>query len=200
MNSFKQSYYAGLLIPLSMLLVSVNVYSQNIPDRGPIPFAAYDKNQDGVISSNEFKSARAERLAKRSAQGRPGPVSEPSFAMFDTNKDGRLSRAELKAGQQKQMQKRRGQGRGMGQGGGMGQGRGMNNMPTFASFDLNGDGKIVEKELIEARNKRISARAKQGFQMRNAGKSPLFSNLDLNKDGAISPKEFAQHQARRFSK
>ena len=56
-------------------------------------------------------------------------------------------------------------GQGMGQGKGMGMGMGQNcikNQPTFAEFDLNNDGAITQKELEEARAKRMSQKAKEG--------------------------------------
>jgi hypothetical protein len=79
-----------------------------------------------------------------------------------------------------------------------GMGRGMGrNMPTFAEYDLNGDGKIVEPEFNEARAKRISARAQQGYRMRNLDHAPSFNDLDSNGDGSISAEEFSAHQAQR---
>ena len=91
---------------------------------------------------------------------------------------------EVEEGQQAQMQKRQG----------MGQGRGMGkNMPTFSDFDLNKDGKILEDEFYDARNKRIAERAKQGYQMRNLGNAPVFSEVDTNGDGQVNPEEFKKH-------
>ena len=79
---------------------------------------------------------------------------------------------------------------------GMGRGPGRN-MPTFAEYDLNGDGKIVEQEFDEARAKRIGERAQQGYQMRNLDRAPSFKDLDSNGDGSISAEEFSAHQALR---
>lgn len=87
-----------------------------------------------------------------------------------------------------------GQGAGPGMGRGMGMGR---NMPTFADFDLNKDGKIIESEFNQARTQRISERAQQGYRMRNIGNAPSFQAIDRNGDGAISNAEFAVHQAQR---
>ncbi|MCW8964576.1 MAG: hypothetical protein OQL16_12330, partial [Gammaproteobacteria bacterium] len=87
-----------------------------------------------------------------------------------------------------------GMGRGMGRGMGPGMGRGRN-MPAFADFDLDGNGVIVEREFIDARNKRISERARQGYPMRNLANAPAFSDIDVNGDGAVSVDEFNRHQS-----
>ena len=87
-----------------------------------------------------------------------------------------------------------GQNQGMGKGMGKGMGR---NRPAFSEYDLNGDGKITEKEFNEARSKRISERAQQGYQMRNLGSAPSFADIDANRDGEISVEEFAAHQSQR---
>jgi hypothetical protein len=89
-----------------------------------------------------------------------------------------------------------GGGMGMGQSQGMGKGMGRNR-PAFSEYDLNGDGKITEKEFNEARSKRISERAQQGYQMRNLGSAPSFADIDANRDGEISVEEFAAHQSQR---
>ena len=89
-----------------------------------------------------------------------------------------------------------GGGMGMGQNQGMGKGMGRNR-PAFSEYDLNGDGKITEKEFNEARSKRISERAQQGYQMRNLGNAPSFADIDANRDGEISVEEFAAHQSQR---
>lgn len=86
---------------------------------------------------------------------------------------------------------------GMGQNMGKSQGRGgmVANMPTFAEYDLNGDGKIVEQELNEARSTRISERAQQGYPMKNIANMGSFSEVDTNNDGVISVNEFSNYQA-----
>ncbi|MBK7984018.1 MAG: EF-hand domain-containing protein [Candidatus Competibacteraceae bacterium] len=79
-----------------------------------------------------------------------------------------------------------------------GMGRGMGkNMPAFAEYDLNGDGKIVMQEFNEARAKRIGDKARQGYPMRNAGNAPAFEQIDRNGDGSISAEEFSAHQSER---
>jgi Ca2+-binding EF-hand superfamily protein len=87
----------------------------------------------------------------------------------------------------------RGQGQGMGKGMRMGQNC-MMNKPTFAQFDLNNDGVITQKELEEARAKRMSQNAKDGKMLRNAGNAPAFGTMDINKDGILDQEEFRLHQ------
>jgi len=196
MGVLKGSFSFGLLIAAAIAFSPTTARSEDIPARGPIPFAAYDKDSNSLISAEEFNAVREERMAARAAKGRPmrGAAGAPSFSEFDTNGDGQLTQEELAAGQKAQMEKRRGMG--MGQGRGMGQGMGRS-MPTFLEHDLDGDGKILEQEFIEARGKRISERAQQGYQMRNLGKAPSFTDIDLDANGEISVEEFAAHQSQR---
>ena len=79
-------------------------------------------------------------------------------------------------------------------------GKGMGNMPTFADFDLDGDGVIVESEFNEGHAKRMSEMAAEGRQMKHVGDAPGFSGIDTNADGEISEEEFATHQAEHHKK
>lgn len=87
----------------------------------------------------------------------------------------------------------RGQAQGMGQGKGMRQNC-MKNQPTFAEYDLNNDGAITQKELEEARTKRMNQKAKEGKMLRNAGNAPAFATMDINNDGILNQEEFRLHQ------
>lgn len=79
---------------------------------------------------------------------------------------------------------------------GMGQGRGMKgNMPTYADFDLNGDGQILEDEFNQAHAERMAKMAAEGRRMKHAGEFPGFSGIDTNGDGVISEEELTTHQA-----
>lgn len=198
MNVLKQLKPAGLLIAFLTVFSPISAQSEEIPLRGPISFTAYDKDSNGLISEQEFSAIRGERMATRATEGRPmrGAASAPAFSALDTNGDGQLTQDELAAGQKVQMEKRRGMGMGMGRGRGMGRGMGRN-MPSFSEYDLDGDGKIVEKEFNEARGKRIGERAQQGYQMRNLGSAPSFADIDTSGDGAISTEEFSGHQSLR---
>jgi len=70
-----------------------------------------------------------------------------------------------------------------------------NNMPSFADFDLDGDGKIVSDELYKARADRIAKHAQEGRKMKGLENAPAFEDIDTNSDGSISAEEFAAHQA-----
>lgn len=186
----------GLMIAIASVISPLSAQSEELPERGPIPFSAFDQDGSGYITQDEFDTVRAQRMADKAADGRPmrGAADAPSFSEFDKNADGQLSQDELAAGQQAQMEKRRSMGYGMSQGQGSGMNRGMN-MPAFSDCDLNGDGKILEEEFYQARNKRMSERAEQGYQMKNAAMAPPFSVVDANGDGEISAEEFAAHQS-----
>jgi len=87
------------------------------------------------------------------------------------------------------------------QGMGKGKGRGMGrNMPTYADFDLNGDGKIVEQEFNEAHAQRWAKMAEEGRQMKHVGEFPGFAGIDTDGDGVITEEEFATHQAEHRAK
>lgn len=72
---------------------------------------------------------------------------------------------------------------------------GENIMPAFADFDLNNDGKITEKEFIQARTARISERAQEGRQMKGLTNIRSFAEIDTNNDGVITLEEFAAQQS-----
>ena len=82
-----------------------------------------------------------------------------------------------------------------------GQGEGMKgNMHTFADFDLDGDGEIVETEFNQGHAKRMSEMAAEGRQMKHVGDAPGFSGIDSDGNGEISQQEFAAHQAEHHQK
>ncbi len=118
----------GSLIIFVVFFLPLNTQSEEVPARGPIPFASYDLDSNNFISEEEFDSARAKRMAQRATEGRPmrGAANAPVFSELDKNNDGQLTRDELMAGQKAQMEKR--QKMGMGQGRGMGR-----NMPLIGN-------------------------------------------------------------------
>jgi len=193
--------------------------AQDMPARGPMPFAAFDRDGNGQVSEEEFTSARRERMEARMEQRRArcDAASERMFERFDANGDGQLSADELAAGRQARMQSHRGMGMGygpgMGEGPGMGYGPGMGdgpgmgygpgmgrgmgmmrNRPSYSSFDLDADGVVTEEEFYTARNNRIRERMEQGYRMRHLPDAPTFAELDSDGDGKLSAEEFAAHR------
>lgn len=77
----------------------------------------------------------------------------------------------------------------------MGMGMG-GNMPTFADFDLDGDGAITNDEFNKARAERIAENAKAGRQMRGLANMPTFADIDTDGNGTLSAEEFTAHQAK----
>lgn len=174
--------------------MAFSVAAAEIPDRGPIPFAAYDTDNNGAISEQEFYAVPAKRMASRADDGRPmrNAANAPQFSTLDSNGDGVLSQSELLAGQRGQMRQRGGMGRGMGMGPGGGAGA---NRPTFREFDLNGDGVLLEAEFNQAHSKRISERAQQGYPMRGLSNMMQYSDMDADGNGQVTPEEFTAAQA-----
>ncbi len=197
--------FRSIWLSISIGVVAVAAQASEVPEWGPIPFAAYDSDGNGAISEQEFYTVRSQRMAARAAEGRPmvNAANAPQFSDFDTNGDGSLSPDELLAGQQRQMQQRGGRGMGPGAGGmGPGAGGRGGNMPTFAEFDLNGDGVLLEEEFNQAHAQRISERSQQGYPMRGLSNMLKFSDLDADGNGQVTSDEFtagvASHRANRF--
>lgn len=69
---------------------------------------------------------------------------------------------------------------------------------TFEAFDSNGDGRITEQELDEAREERMAARAALGAPMRGVAAVPTFSSFDRNGDGDVTPEEFSEARRERM--
>ena len=80
-------------------------------------------------------------------------------------------------------------------------GKGMGHqMPSFAEFDLDGDGVIAEDEFYKARGERIAKRAQEGREMKHLQDAPSFDDIDTDDDGGVSPDEFSAHQAEHMEK
>lgn len=195
MKTFKKACTISFALALSSTLMPIFAQSEEITLRGPISFSTYDKDNNGLISEAEFNDIRTQRISAKGSQGKlmRGAANPPSFSTFDSNGDGQLTQDELTAGQQAQMANRQNKKQAMRRGLGKGKNKGKH-MPTFEDFDLNSDGKLLEEEFYEARAKRISERAKQGFKMKNIGSAPSFADIDTNNNGEISDDEFSVHQ------
>jgi len=86
MNITGKAVPVALIIAIAGISSPVAAQSADIPARGPIPFAAYDRDGNGLVSETEFNTVRGERRASRAAEGRPmrGVASAPSFSAFDS--------------------------------------------------------------------------------------------------------------------
>ena len=153
-------------------------------------FIDFDADKNGIVSEQEFNTAKAERIAAMAKEDRQmhGLANAPSFNSLDTNLDGQLTTDEMQ--QMQQGRKNKGQGRGLGKGQGKGKRMGRPPQPVFADFDANTDNSLTEQEYYDARNKRIAARAKEGRQMRGLANMAAFSDIDGNGDSKVSQKEF----------
>ncbi len=200
MSNLTKSITTGLLIVVAGSFMSINVQAEEVSSCASVPFAEFDKDGNGFVSEDEFNTTRGQHMAARAAEGKQlrGAASAPAFADIDTDGDGQLSQDELtvahKAHKEKRHAMHKGQGKGTCEGSGKCKGM-KGNMPTFADFDLDGDGKIVEQEFNTGHAKKMSEMAAEGRQMRHVGDAPGFAGIDTNDDGEISEQEFATHQA-----
>ena len=80
-------------------------YSQR---RGPVPYEILDRNQDGLVSRQEYVQLRDERRAARKQGGFPmrGGNIEARFERIDSNGDNSISREEFVAHQAQRLQRR----------------------------------------------------------------------------------------------
>jgi Ca2+-binding EF-hand superfamily protein len=156
--------------------------------RGPMSFSDFDKNNDGMISREEFTATQRERVEKKAqtqSQTRTQtkemnetpatpPMAAPTAGMGMQNQEQMQNQNQ----NQEQMQQRMRPA----------------NMPAFADYDLDGDSKVTQKEFYTARNNRIRARVLEGKKMRNMSNAPSFSSIDSNGDQQLSEEEFNMHQ------
>jgi Ca2+-binding EF-hand superfamily protein len=124
MNTLPKSITLGII---ATTLSAAVVLAANSTMRGPLPFSAFDMNNNGTISEDEFTDVRAKRQAARAAEGRQlrNAANAPEFEDIDTDKNGKISKAEFAKGQAAHARTRKGPGMGRGMGRGMGMRRGM---------------------------------------------------------------------------
>ncbi len=144
-------------------------------------------NMRGTISVNERPAFRAEM------QKRMQTMTPSQRQQFMQSSPGRGQ------GMGQGMAPRGAQGMGKGMNSKRGQGKGIQNRPTFATYDLNNDGKITQKEFYDGQAKRMTQKADEGKMMRNVGKAPTFESIDADSDGTVTPAEFDTHQTNRMN-
>jgi len=78
------------------------------PPRGPMNFATFDQNGNGVVTEQEFDAARAERIQTRAQQGYQmrNLANAPSFEEIDQNGDGLVNPEEFAQAQAAHMMPR----------------------------------------------------------------------------------------------
>lgn len=97
-----------ILLLSTALACSTLIVAEDLPDRGPISFGAYDTNGDGIVNKGEFNSLKERRMNQKEEQGRlmRNAYMSPVFEDVDTNKDGKISKDELRIHQQTRLQDR----------------------------------------------------------------------------------------------
>ncbi|GIU67594.1 EF-hand domain-containing protein [Candidatus Phycosocius spiralis] len=136
-------------------------------------FTRADLNKDGYIVKEEMRALRSPRPPKQLGVRRElrdeGPRREKRdlLADFDTNADGSVTRSEYDAGMARLAEEKQSEA----------QARGDN---SFTRFDANKDGRLDKSELVDMRAK-----------MKHPTKRPPFPpQLDTDKDGKISKDEW----------
>ena len=101
--------------------------SRQASNMTPPTFANIDKDGNGKITQTELDTAKADRMASRSADGKllQNASNSPSLATIDTNGDGTIDPTEFSTHQTAQRESRASQQQGQkgGQGRGMGHNR-----------------------------------------------------------------------------
>lgn len=84
------------------------VFANDLPTRGPAPFASWDADGNGSIDEQEFNTFCEQRQAAIKKSNRLGRnmASAPTFAQVDSDNDGQITAEELIATQQGQCSKR----------------------------------------------------------------------------------------------
>lgn len=175
----------------TLLIVTLLASYSTAQAQGMI-FTEVDTDGNGVVSEQEFNTARADNRAARAQQGRQmrGMGSAPAFAAIDVNNDGYLTPDEMQRMQAMQQSRRN---RGMGPGS---RAMGRPPQPVFTDFDINKDGGISEQEFIEARGQRVSDRAREGRPMRGLANMAAFVDIDINRDGNVTEEEFTSFRSK----
>lgn len=184
-NIMKLSFVAVSIMSINFSALA----AQDMPSRGPMSFSEYDANRDDFISEDEFNDVRAKRVSQRTDQKMPmkNVANAPDFNFFDVDKNGKISKIEFLEGQNRQMLKNRADRN-------FKQHSIRSNMPTFESFDLNGDGYLTKSERDKAKAYRMQVRQSQKEVEEESCLIGEFSDIDLNSDGKITKDEFILNQ------
>lgn len=75
-------------------IATVSANAQNANRLNPLPFSAFDMNNDGAVTKAEFDEIRAKRQAASGGMGR-NRANAPTFETFDADRDGKISMTEF---------------------------------------------------------------------------------------------------------
>lgn len=103
--------YLAAMVLAALPPTSVQAQEKAMPERGPIPFEAYDLDGDGFVTEMEYTETHNKRIQERAEAGYPMRGMQErgvaSFAAFDGDGDGKLTREELEAGQTERWEEQR---------------------------------------------------------------------------------------------
>lgn len=82
--------------------------AETLPNRGPLPFSAYDKDNNNVITEKEFNTIKAQRMTQKAQSGTMmrNAGNAPIFSDIDSNSDNIITKQELQTHQQKRFSQR----------------------------------------------------------------------------------------------
>lgn len=162
-------------------------------------FSLFDLNNDNLISADEFKQVRSERIQYRAEEQRmlQNLNQASDFTDLDADGDGFINPEEFQLHQQRAVNNQTKPNpvkQNKSYSAKMQSNMGNIQRPSFKELDTNGDRQITEEEFDAFRSDRIEERSEDERMLKNVSRIRAFSSFDKNKDGIISEEEFISHQ------